>query len=161
MLRYLIFQVLVQDGEEISSQILRGDISTLKLYFVMVLERYSKKLLTRGLKLVLIIDGLDSLVDAMGYSISVADWLPQRMPSNVLLVLTSDKNSDVTNWVYGWFADHTYTLLTEDIWLSMNQKDMLQKMLKLHDVKWKSLDIALLRKTVDTVSPKKIRHIYD
>ena len=76
MLRYLIFQVLVQDGEEISSQILRGDISTLKLYFVMVLERYSKKLLTRGLKLVLIIDGLDSLVDAMGYSISVADWLP-------------------------------------------------------------------------------------
>ena len=94
MLRYLIFQVLVQDGEEISSQILRGDISTLKLYFVMVLERYSKKLLTRGLKLVLIIDGLDSLVDAMGYSISVADWLPQRMPSNVLLVLTSDKNSE-------------------------------------------------------------------
>ena len=156
MLRYLIFQVLVQDGEEISSQILRGDISTLKLYFVMVLERYSKKLLTRGLKLVLIIDGLDSLVDAMGYSISVADWLPQRMPSNVLLVLTSDKNSDVTNWVYGWFADHTYTLLTEDIWLSMNEKDMLQKILKLHDVKWKSLDIALLRKTVDTVSPKKI-----
>ena len=32
MLRYLIFQILSEDGEKTSSKILRGDISTLKLF---------------------------------------------------------------------------------------------------------------------------------
>eukprot|EP00943_MAST-04B_sp_MAST-4B-sp1_P008826 g8826.t1 len=157
MLRYLIFQILSEDGEKTSSKILRGDISTLKLFFAMAIERLSKKLSIKGLKLVIIIDGLDYFSDAKGNTVTIADWLPRRMPPNVLMVLTSDKDSKVTNWVYEWFADNVYTLLTEDVrLLSNNSNDVLQNILKMRDIKWKASDITLLRKTVDTTSAKRL-----
>jgi WD40 repeat protein len=157
MLRYLIFQILSEDGEKTSSKILRGDISTLKLFFAIAIERLSKKLSIRGQKLVLIIDGLDYFSDEKGHAVTIADWLPRRMPSNVLMVLTSDKDSKVTNWVYEWFADKVYTFLTEDVrLLSNNGIDILQNILKIRDIKWKASDITLLRKTVDTTSSKRL-----
>ena len=97
MLRFFILQILSQDRTANPTTILGADLPTLKLFFVMAIERYAKSLMSIGKRLLLVLDGLEHLTDPEGKRLTAVDWLPQRMPTNIDLLVTSDTESAVTN----------------------------------------------------------------
>ena len=155
MLRFFILQILSQDRTTNPKTILGAGLPTLKLFFVMAIERYAKRLMSIGKSLLLVLDGLEYLTDPEGKSLTTVDWLPQRMPTNIDFLVTSDTDSAVTNGFFSCFSDNVYTLLSHEVWLSSNGNGMAQNILKVHDVKWKHSDLSLLRKTVDVSSPSE------
>ena len=104
MLRFFILQILSQDRTANPTTILGADLPTLKLFFVMAIERYAKSLMSIGKRLLLVLDGLEHLTDPEGKRLTAVDWLPQRMPTNIDLLVTSDTESAVTNGFFSCFS---------------------------------------------------------
>ena len=100
--KIFILQILSQDRQRTQQLYWESILPTLKLFFVMAIELHAKSLMSIGKRLS-VLDGLEHLTDPEGKRLTAVDWLPQRMPTNIDLLVTSDTESAVTNGFFSCF----------------------------------------------------------
>eukprot|EP00945_MAST-04E_sp_MAST-4E-sp1_P008198 g8198.t1 len=160
MMRYMLKEIDRVSGSISSprSYFPNEPYSSLKQSFNHNLERLSMLAQKQGKRIVMIIDGVDNFVLGDGKSATMNDWLPTSLPNNLLMIFSAEKNSNATNWLFDWYKNNVYTVLTEEAMVNQNsRKKVIISVMNQCKVSWKTSIVNTLMKDKQLANPRSIR----